>query len=213
MGFHPAMLPALLPLFPLPRVVLFPGTFLPLHIFEERYRQMTAECLAAHGHFILVLTRAHEGSDLVPAETATYGVGCLARIVHAEPLPDGRFNLLIQGQQAVKVNEEPSSSAYRVTTWEAIPFDMGAPISESLRAALVERAIRFATRTGSEDQVRNLTRLDLPAQVLVNTLAMALDLDPVEKQFLLEAGSPMEFADRFQHILAFAMERGDSAAK
>src|SRR6185437_10749099 len=61
-GFHPAMLPALLPLFPLPRVVLFPHTFLPLHIFEPRYRQMTAECLATHQHFILALTRAHEGS-------------------------------------------------------------------------------------------------------------------------------------------------------
>ena len=73
MGFHPAMLPAILPLFPLPRVVLFPRTFLPLHIFEPRYRQMTAECLASHKHFILLLTRAHEGPDVLPEATRRAG--------------------------------------------------------------------------------------------------------------------------------------------
>lgn len=203
------MLPALLPLFPLPRVVLFPHAFLPLHIFEPRYRQMTAECLATHQHFILVLTRAHEGTDLVPAEAWTFEVGCLARIVRMEPLADGRFNLLLQGRQAVRIREEPSSRPFRQARWEIEPFNADAPWNEDARAAFIENLLRFASRFNLELQVKQLLDLDLAPPVLLNTLAMALDLDPVEKQFLLEAHDLPELGERFYQILEFALnERG-----
>ena len=203
------MLPALLPLFPLPRVVLFPHTFLPLHIFEPRYRQMTAECLASHQHFILVLTRTHEGPDLVPAATATFGTGCLARIVKTEPLPDGRFNILVQGRQAVRVREEPSTRSFRQAAWEAEPFDPAAPWPDLDRTAFFESLFRFASRFHLEAQVKQLVELDLAPPVLLNTLAIALYLDPVEKQFLLEARDLRELAGRFHHLLEFALnDRG-----
>ena len=205
------MLPALLPLFPLPRVVLFPHTFLPLHIFEPRYRQMTAECLASHQHFIMVLTRAHEGADLVPAAEKTFDIGCLARIVRSEPLADGRFNLLVQGREAVRIHEEPSTQAFRQARWEAEPFDAEAPWCEEARAALIESLSRFAARFNLEPQVKQLLDLDLAPPVLLNTLSMALDLDPVEKQFLLEAPGVAELGERFHQLLEFALsDRGIS---
>ncbi|HZU52672.1 MAG TPA: LON peptidase substrate-binding domain-containing protein [Holophagaceae bacterium] len=203
------MLPALLPLFPLPRLVLFPRTFLPLHIFEPRYRQMTAECLSTHQHFILVLTRAHEGTDLVPETEATFGTGCLARIVKAEPLADGRFNLLIQGRQAVRIQEEPSPRPFRQARWEAAPFDADTPWPEEARGPFFQNLHRFAKRFDLEAQLEQLLDLDLAPQVLLNTLAMALDLDPVEKQFLLEAPDLMELGGRFHQLLEFALnDRG-----
>jgi Lon protease-like protein len=205
------MLPAILPLFPLPRVVLFPHTFLPLHLFELRYRQMAAECLASHQHFILVLTRAHEGPDLVPVATPTFGTGCLARIVKSEPLADGRFNILVQGRQAVRIQEEPSSRPFREARWEAEPFDPGAPWPEGARAAFLEILARFAARFDLGPQVKQLLDLELAPPVLLNTLAMALDLDPVEKQFLLEAPDLRELGERFHQLLEFALnDRGFS---
>src|SRR5689334_214132 len=108
------MLPDTLPLFPLPRVVLFPHTFIPLHIFEPRYRQMTSDILASHHHFVLALAREEAGgSDLLPGTTPIFEVGTLARVVRAEPLADGRWNLLVQGRHAVRVLEEAEGSPYR----------------------------------------------------------------------------------------------------
>ena len=199
------MLPALLPLFPLPRVVLFPHAFLPLHIFEPRYRDMTADCLAGHGHFILALTRAHEGGDLVKATEPTFETACLARIVRSEPLPDGRFNLLVQGRQVVRLREVPSSHAFREAQWEVAPFDAEAPWREPARAELVSSLFRYAERFETAPQIKQLLDLDLPAPVLLGTLGMALDLDPVEKQFVLEASSVPEQADRLRQILEFTL--------
>ena len=206
------MLPALLPLFPLPRVVLFPRTFLPLHIFEPRYRQMAAECLASHQHFILALTRTYEGPDLVPAETPIFETACLARIVRSEPLPDGRFNLLVQGRKAVRLREEPSARSFRQAHWDAMPFDEEALWPEAARAALVESLYRFAARFDLTPQIKQLLDMELAPPVLLNTLAMALDLDPVEKLFLLEASSLPERAERLHQVIEFALsDRGLSA--
>jgi ATP-dependent Lon protease len=77
-------------LFPLD-VVLFPGTLLPLHIFEPRYRRMLADCLSAESRFGLV----GPGRE---AEAPDPGaVGCLAEIRASEQLPDGRSNILVVG--------------------------------------------------------------------------------------------------------------------
>ena len=199
------MLPALLPLFPLPRAVLFPRAFLPLHIFEPRYREMTAECLASHQHFILALTRTYEGPDLVPAETPIFETACLARIVRAEPLPDGRFNLLVQGRESVRVREEASELSFRQARWEAMPFDEDAPWPGPARDALVASLFRYAARFDLTPQIKQLLDLGLAPATLINTLAMALELDPVEKIFLLESSSLPERAERLHQVIEFAI--------
>lgn len=85
-------MPSRLPLFPL-EVVLFPGTPLPLHIFEPRYRTMLADCLAADERFGL-LPPARDGS---PPLSGT--VGCIARIRASHELPDGRSNIVVVGER------------------------------------------------------------------------------------------------------------------
>ena len=92
---------ALLPLFPLD-VVLFPGTPLPLHIFEPRYKEMIGECVAQHRTFGVV--RA--------VEQGLAEVGCTAEIVTVvKEYPDGRLDLVTEGRQRfelVSVNQERS---------------------------------------------------------------------------------------------------------
>jgi len=84
------MVPYRLPLFPL-QVVLFPGTALPLHIFEPRYRQMLADCLAGSRRF--GVTPAGSASESPDPGMA----GCVAEVKANEQLPDGRSNILVMG--------------------------------------------------------------------------------------------------------------------
>jgi Lon protease-like protein len=94
-------LPSLIPLFPLD-VVLFPGVPLPLHIFEPRYKEMIAECLAQHKTFGVV--RA--------LEEGLAEVGCTAEIITVvKEYSDGRLDLVTEGRQRfelVSVNQERS---------------------------------------------------------------------------------------------------------
>jgi Lon protease-like protein len=94
-------LDALLPLFPLD-VVLFPGTPLPLHIFEPRYKEMIGECLAQHRTFGVV--RA--------VEQGLAEVGCTAEIITVvKEYPDGRLDLVTEGRkrfELVRLNQERS---------------------------------------------------------------------------------------------------------
>ncbi|HEV2179885.1 MAG TPA: LON peptidase substrate-binding domain-containing protein [Gemmatimonadaceae bacterium] len=83
----------LLPLFPLP-VVLFPGTARPLHIFEPRYRRMLADCLEGDRRFGLLFCADTEHERALPPGQ----VGCVARIETADPLPDGRSNIIVAGE-------------------------------------------------------------------------------------------------------------------
>jgi Lon protease-like protein len=81
-------MPARVPLFPLD-VVLFPGELLPLHIFEPRYRRMLADCLEGDQRFGLT-TASPPGPG---------SIGCMARIRAAEPLSDGRSNIVVLGER------------------------------------------------------------------------------------------------------------------
>jgi len=94
---------AALPIFPLPGTVFFPHTLLPLHVFEPRYRQMTEQVIASHGHMAIVL------SDTANTSRSPRGcarLGGLGRLVHHERLPDGRFHILLQGVGRVAFDEE-----------------------------------------------------------------------------------------------------------
>ena len=77
------MLPAILPLFPLAQVVLFPHPYLPLHIFEPRYRQLTADVLATHRHFILGVAKDAARKDPLPQDEPCFPTATLACIVKA----------------------------------------------------------------------------------------------------------------------------------
>src|SRR5258705_13557132 len=88
-----------LPIFPLP-LVLFPGARQPLHIFEPRYRQMLADCLAGDQRFGMTYTAREEGPPSQGAEAPLPGgVGCVAGIRSSQQLPDGRANILPEGDQ------------------------------------------------------------------------------------------------------------------
>lgn len=85
------------PLFPLPNVVLFPYAVLPLHIFEPRYRQMTADAIAGEGYLAMALLRSaghEESGGELPTIHDIVGLG---KIIAHERLPDGRYYVFLRG--------------------------------------------------------------------------------------------------------------------
>src|SRR5688572_23887444 len=110
----------LLPLFPLPNVVLFPNVFLPLHIFEPRYREMTADALASDRLIGMVLLRPGWERDY-EGRPPIYPIGCSGVITHAERLPDGRYNLVLRGLDRFRIVEEDGERAYRRAIVEPAP--------------------------------------------------------------------------------------------
>jgi Lon protease-like protein len=178
------MLPPLIPLFPLPTVVLFPNVFLPLHIFEPRYRAMVADALA--GDRIIGMALLQPGFEAAyEATPPVFPVGCAGVITHSEALADGRFNIVLRGIEKFRVSSEDTSLAYRRARVE--PLDE--PVTDADRAALrasrhrLEALLAVAIeRTGAEPRFPP----SVPDEDLVNALAQYLDFEPIERQALLE---------------------------
>lgn len=103
-----------IPIFPLPDVVFFPSTVLPLHVFEPRYRQMVADCLAGDGRLAVVMLRPGWERDYYGRPPVFAGAGA-GEIIQSERLADGRYNILLEGQMRIRIEEEIRTDlAYRV---------------------------------------------------------------------------------------------------
>ena len=185
------MLPPLLPLFPLPSVVLFPNVFLPLHIFEPRYRQMIGDAMAGDRMIGMVLLQpGYESND--EGTPAVYDVGCAGLMTHAEKLSDGRYNIVLRGLERFRIlgEESPTPSVlYRramVAPLEERETTPG-PVLKAAREKLETVLAPFFSGTLAE---RGLPR-SMPDEELINALAQYLELEPIERQALLERDGPL----------------------
>ncbi len=177
------MLPSLIPIFPLPNVVLFPSVFLPLHIFEPRYRQMLADAL--RGDRIIGMVLLKGGRDNIEEPPPVYPIGCAGLISHAHTLQDGRSNIILRGILRFRVVEEEADREYRRAHVEPLPEAATDAIRAEVRQARTQlQTLLAGTRkaAGGEAMVPS----DMADEDLVNTLAQYLDFDPLEKQALLE---------------------------
>src|SRR5262249_32122121 len=100
-------------LFPLPNLVFFPYVIQPLHLFEPRYRRLTADALAGNRLLALVLLKDGWEEDYEGRPTIE-PVACLGRIVADQLLEDGRYNLLVRGMRRIRIRKEiETGKAYR----------------------------------------------------------------------------------------------------
>jgi uncharacterized protein len=178
------MLPPTIPIFPLDKVVLFPNVFLPLHIFEPRYRAMVTEALDGDRIVGMVLLRPGFEADY-EGRPPVYPVGCAGVITHNERLPDGRYNIVLRGIEKFRITGEDASRPYRLAHVEPLPEWADEKQRQELRRqrqrleALLAAAVE---RSGSEPRFPPA----VPDEDLVNALAQYLELDPIERQALLE---------------------------
>ena len=173
-------------LFPLPNLVLFPQVVQGLHIFEPRYRQMTADALASDKLIALVLLSEDEDDHGLPAIES---VCCLGEIVWDEKLPDGRYNLRLRGLCRARIVEElPTDKLYRTARvelmQESAPNDLGV-LSRLRRDLAAEVLPRFADDSPARQQLQELFEGDMPLGQVCDILSYALPLPVHMKQSLL----------------------------
>ena len=174
------MPPVRLPIFPL-SVVLFPGTPLPLHIFEPRYRQMLADCLAGDRKF--GITPPGTGRE----QPAPGTVGCIAEVRVNQELPDGRSNIVVLGGSRFVVRRELSEALpYQVAAVELFDDEAG---TDPPRDALVRLGEVFLRYAGLLRQLHDVepeeTSLPEEAGPLSFHVSAGVECDPGVKQRLL----------------------------
>lgn len=186
---------ARLPLFPLPNAVLFPGTELPLHIFEPRYRAMTERALA--GSRFILLGRLRPGYEPQYHERpAVFDIAGLGHVTRDVRHADGRFDLVLTGVARVRIVAElPPNEPYRLVRGEVLEDTAG---SSSLAIGAWEKKLVElfqALKPHLPDSVQDLDTLAQGAATpgeRVDRLAAALTADPDARQRMLEELDPAE---------------------
>jgi Lon protease-like protein len=201
---EPFPIPERLPVFALPNVVFFPKTYLPLHIFEPRYRQMVAD--ASAGGQCIAMALLKEGW-----ETEYYGnppvfpTVCVGRLVSVQPLADGRSNILLQGLERCDIVEEHDDKPYREATVRIRPQAAEAGLEPEVRRRLVDTLTEYLRTRQDSTAWQGLFREEVSDEALVNTLSTYLDCTPLEKQFLLEADGLRQRARRLNDLIQFML--------
>lgn len=183
-------------IFPLVGVVLYPDLRLPLHIFEPRYRAMISDALARDRRIgLLQPQRAAEGAPL-------YAVGCLGKIADVEALPDGRFNIVLEGEARFRVLRELDvTTPFRQIEAELLAENDDDALAPVERASFEREARRFANSQGYAVDWEQVARLDDVA--LVNGVAQIAPFDNAAKQALLETGSLGERCELLVQLMQF----------
>jgi len=185
----PLLKARILPLFPLPDVILFPGQVIPLHIFEPRYRQMMRDLLDNSGEVILgtVLGEDKEQlTELAPVQP----VAGLGRLQKYQALEDGRFLVMILGEKRVRIRPHIGNELYPHARIEEIDDSHG-PISDQ-------------QLTWLQDSIHSIKQdVDLPegtSALQLSDLLMMITPMSVEKRYELYAIPTLE--ERIDRVLA-----------
>jgi Lon protease-like protein len=188
-----------IPLFPLPGVVLLPGTLLPLHVFEPRYRQMVEDALA--GDRTIGMAMLKPGAESDQGSSPVHAIGGAGEIIESEKLDDGRYNILLEGKYRYRILDETASSPYRVArveTLESLPF---ATSEEADRVC--ELASRIFAVVRPEVDLPPLPEERLAPERLASEIALRLRYSPQELQAILETNS---LSSRFSALIGRMME-------
>lgn len=194
----------LLPLFPLPNLVFFPQTRLPLHVFEPRYRQLVTDALEGERRFGIVLLRSGWESNYF-GSPPLHAVGTIGTIEQAVPLDDGRFNILVRGDGRFRILDEVTSAPYRRV--HAVEQPQLAPVAQvayGQRQWLADLSLQYLEFLPDQMEVPEIETVGLES--LTNALIMSLTLDVAEKQRLLEIDDLLKRAEEVGNELKTRIE-------
>ena len=207
---------ATLPMFPLGSV-LFPHAVLPLHVFEPRYRQMIAECLAGSNEFGVVLIE--RGSE-VGGGDVRFDVGTVARILRAGELEDGRWVLVAAGTERIRVREwlpddpYPRADVARLTE----PAAAVAPTLLDDLGRRLRRVLALRAELGDPTAGVDVSLAEDPVRASFEAAALAA-VGPLDAQGLLElddAGARLarvtQLLDEELAVLEFRLGDGEASS-
>ncbi|MEO6324365.1 MAG: LON peptidase substrate-binding domain-containing protein [Thermoanaerobaculia bacterium] len=178
-----------LPIFPLPDLVFFPETTLPLQIFEPRYRAMLEDAMEGDRTIGIQTLSAPGAVTDVIGDPAVLAVGCAGEIVEHEPQDDGRSHIVLTGLYRYRiVSEVASGRPYRIARVDEYPIaplspSRSSPQSKTFRTLLTEVVNRLATSVGRVEAGE--LPLELSDEGLVNEAVSRLGLDTDDRYRLL----------------------------
>lgn len=185
-----------LSIFPLTGAILFPGLQLPLHIFEPRYRALVGDALARDRRIAMIQpTEPVEGAAL-------YQVGCIGKIDDVEASEDGRYNVVLVGEQRFRIKRELEvATPFRQVEAELFDEPKDEFLSLGERASVEYEARKFADSQGYAIDWDSVARLD--DVTLINGVSQIAPFDAAAKQGLLEAATLRERCDLLVSLLEF----------
>lgn len=196
-------IPDRIPLFPLPNVVFFPKTYLPLHVFEPRYRQMVLDA-TAFGKCIGMALLKEGWQDDYYGHPPVYELGCVGRIISIQNLADGRSNIVLQGLCRYKIlDEDVDRAPYRQALIARSEEQPSESLLPSVRADFMGLFKESISHQAGEPAWEKIHASDVSDEVLINTLSTLLDFTPLERQLLLEADTILQRARRLSDLLHF----------
>jgi len=198
-----------IPVFPLPDVVFFPGTVLPLHVFETRYRAMVKGALASDGTIAVALLRPG-WEERYAGNPEYFPVATAGRMEDLEATPDGRYYFKLAGRVRLRLGEVVRETPYRLVHTEEIPEP---PVDES--DPWIRRA-KLELLASQVSLARLLTGSDVPRLILderisfasaVNGACASLPTEATVRQALLEVDDLLERHRRAMELLDEILKR------
>ena len=181
-----------LPIFPLNGAVLFPGTSLPLNIFEQRYLDMVNYSLARERFIGMIQT--NDNDEL-------YSIGCIGKIHSFNETNDGRYLISLQGVNCFKViNELEPSFAFRLVDAEIVEnYDDKNNFIENQKVNLLSKYKEYIKIKNINLSVQEIEGIEMVQ--LIKFIAMVSPFNNIDKQALLEAKSSVEFYNKLKSII------------
>lgn len=184
----------LAPLFPLPNAVLFPHGLLPLHIFEPRYRQMTADALSGERLIAMSLLCPGWEKSSCPQSPPIHPIVGLGRIIAHERLDDGRYMLVLRGLSRARViSEERTDLPYRIGRLELCPDQIPGKCDFDRRIRTEEiLALYCRLFPGERFQrvIQQAMTVDLPLGAVCDMIASAVPMATELSQLFLDELNP-----------------------
>ena len=195
-------------MFPL-GTVLLPGAYLSLHVFEPRYRALVEACLDGTPEFGVALIE--RGSE-VGGGDSRFDTACVARIVEAVSLPDGRWALGTVGARRVRVDEWLDDDPYpraEVTPW---PDPPAGPEAAEAREPLLAATRRLLALSAELGEAVGPATVDVDEDPVLATyqLASVAPLGPMDRLAVLRAPGPDERAALLGRLLDEAIELAEA---
>tara|TARA_X000001036_G_scaffold239362_1_gene223220 strand:+ start:1828 stop:2457 length:630 start_codon:yes stop_codon:yes gene_type:complete len=191
--------PNLIPVFPLPGVIFFPKTNLPLNIFENRYLDLVNDCIKTNKLMGMIQSKRNTNE--------VYKVGCLGKISDFKKAEDGRILINLTGLTRFEVKKEINTSKlYREFEVEYNKFDLDLHeteqhLKEEEINNLFNKSKNFFKKNGLLLDWKEFNKLDHNQQI--NTLAMIAPISSEEKQKLLETVTIIEKSKILSEIIEF----------
>lgn len=171
----------IIPLFPLPNIVFFPNSLLPLHVFEPRYRQMIEDIIDSERIIGMVLLKPgweknyHDNPEI-------FSVGCMGRIINMEVENDGNSNIVLYGLKRVRIVDILHDAPYRLARVKLVEDTHGTN-EEGYKKRIIQLTSRWNTLLGIEYKTH---RINLDKNLALGSLTDSIAPQIVSNVFHMQ---------------------------